>query len=252
MNFVNENQLALLLLCLVTGCIGTAFLLFRRVPPRAWKVIDLLWTTFGGLGTAVAIVAGIYRADTSRLDRQIDRAFTATGDFDRDAARFRLGHCEVDHPSPTFRVAIRSLCEKVEFLSASTAENSALPVFVSATRHAAPLSGLALFGRAEIARMHAPAADFEPAMFLVFAAEDEGTRDAVSLLRAAPSTAGIAAEYQVIARSYTTLVEEVKRLDDEWTYLQSHANILTLQVLALCLVGFVAPFRVGKAIADLA
>ncbi len=252
MNLVNDNQLALLFLCFVSGCIGTVFLIFLRVPPRVWKVIDLFWITFGGLGTAVAVVAGIYRADTSRLDRQIDRAYTATADFDRDAARFRLAHCEVDYPSSTFRTSIRTLCEKVEFLSASTAENSALPVFVSATRHAAPLRGLAIFGRGEMAEMPASAAAFEPAMFLAFAAEDDGTRAAASLLRSAPSTAGIAAEYQVIAKSYTTLVEEVKRLDDEWTYLQSRASILTLQVLALCLVAFVAPFRVGKAVADLA
>ena len=41
------------------------------------------------------------------------------------------------------------------------------------------------------------------------------------------------------------------QLGEEWDFLQSRSGILTLQVLALSLVAFAAPFRLGKSIADL-
>lgn len=251
MDFVNDNQLPLILLCFLLGSLGTVVLFRSGVATRAWRIADLVWICLGGIGALTAVIAGVYSADRSQLDRQIDLAYAASGAFDRDAARFRLAHCETDHPSPTFRPAIRDLCEKVEFLSASTAENSALPLFIAVTERAAPLSGLRLFGSGGMAAMEAEVAGFEPATFLAFAAEDDVTRSAVALLRAAPSTAGIAGEYQVIARSYEELIEEVMRLGEEWDYLQSRSGILTLQILALSLVAFAAPFRLGKSIADL-
>ncbi|WP_347310457.1 hypothetical protein [Defluviimonas sp. SAOS-178_SWC] len=251
MSFVNDHQLPLILACFLLGSLGATMLFRRRVTARAWKIADLVWVCLGGIGAITAVIAGVYTADSSRLDRQIDLAYAASGAFDRDAARFRLAHCETDHPSPAFRSAIRDLCEKVEFLSASTAGNSALPLFIAVTERAAPLSGLRLFGSGGMAEMEAEVARFEPASFLAFVAEDDVTRAAVALLRAAPSTAGIAGEYLVIARSYEELIEEVMHLGAEWDYLQSRSGILTLQVLALCLVAFAAPFRLGKSVVDL-
>ena len=63
--------------------------------------------------------------------------------------------------------------------------------------------------------------------------------------------AQIAAEFQVLAGSYRTLIDEVTHLRQEWQVLQDSAGILTIQILALCLVAFAAPFRLGKSIVDL-
>ncbi|MEZ5778101.1 MAG: hypothetical protein R3E44_07040 [Paracoccaceae bacterium] len=250
MHFINDNQLSLILLCFIAGSIGTALLFRRDVSHRAWKIADLVWVVLGGLGALTAVAAGVYKADSSRLDRQIDIAYATTREFDRDAARFRLAHCETNHPSRTFRAPIRDLCDKVEFLSASTAGNSTLPLFIAVTERAAPLSGLRLFGGGAPAEMEKAAA-FDETEFLAFAAEDDATRAAVALLREAPSTSGIAGEYQVLARSYEELIAEVMHLREEWEFLQDNSGILTLQVLALCLVAFAAPFRLGKSAVEL-
>src|SRR5690606_32180448 len=131
--------------------------------------------------------------------------------------------------APTFRPAIRTLCDKVEFLSASTAGNARLPLFISVTERAAPLQGLHLFfGGGDKDEMEAAtraAAGLDSGEFLAFAAEDAGTQGAVALLREAPSVAGVAAEYQVLARAYENLVGEVMTLRDEWDYLQSRGWI---------------------------
>ncbi|SPH17015.1 hypothetical protein DEA8626_00529 [Defluviimonas aquaemixtae] len=254
MQFINDNQLPLILICFLIGSIFTAFLFRSHASQRAWKYADVLWVVLGGLGALTAVVAGVYTADSSQLERQIDIAYAATREFDRDAARFRLAHCEVDHPAAAFRAPIRDLCDKVEFLSASTAGNSELPLFIAVTERAAPLQGLHLFFGAPDSgadMMEKEMATFDEAEFLAFAAEDEATRAAVALLRQAPSVAGVAAEYQVIARSYEELIDEVMHLRDEWEFLQESSEILTLQVLALCLVAFAAPFRLGKSIVEL-
>ena len=48
--FIIENQLILLILSFISGCIGTAFLLSKPAGDRAWLVADLLWVVLGGVG----------------------------------------------------------------------------------------------------------------------------------------------------------------------------------------------------------
>lgn len=254
MTFILENQLLLILVCFLLGSCGTALLFRRHVSRHAWKYADLVWVVLGGPGALTAVVAGVYTADTSQLNRQIDLAYATTREFDRDAARFRLAHCETAHPGRAFRQPIRDLCDKVEFLSASTATNAALPLFIEVTQRSAPLSGLHLFfggGDGEMEKMNDEVEAFDETQFLAFAAEDDTTRAAVALLREAPSVAGVAAEYQVIARAYEELIGEVTHLREEWRILQDNSGILTLQVIALSLVAFAAPFRLGKSVVEL-
>ncbi len=251
MNFIADNQLPLLIMFFLTGCVGTAFLFRKPAGHRSWKLADLVWVVLGGIGALVAVMAGLYKADSSRLDRQIDIAYAATASFDRDAARFRLRFCD-----PAYDDDIETLCEKVEFLSASTASNSELPLFIAVTNEVAPLTGFTvLFGLGssddldEMETMVEQANAFDPDQFLVFTSLDEPTQAAVDTLRRKVPT--IAGDYLILAIAYDDLIEQVGKLKDEWEYLQDNAHILILQVIALCLVSFAAPFRLGKSIVEL-
>ncbi len=251
MSFVTDNQLPLLILFFLLGLIGTAFLFRKPAGHRAWKLADLVWVVLGGIGALVAVLAGLYTSDSSRLDRQIDVAYAATLAFDRDAARFRLRFCD-----PAFDPDTAVLCEKVEFLSASTASNADLPLFIAVTNEVAPLQGLHfLFGRQakdemdDMRDMAATADAFDIEQFLVFTSLDEATQAAIdNMRRKVPAIAG---DYLILAQSYDDLVEQVGKLKDEWEYLQDNAHILVLQIVALCLVSFAAPFRLGKSVVEL-
>ncbi len=248
MNFVTENQLPLLILFFLAGSIGTAFLFRKPAGHRAWKLADLVWVVLGGIGALLAVLAGLYTSDSSRLDRQIDVAYAATLAFDRDAARFRLRFCD-----PAYDPDTAVLCDRVEFLSASTASNADLPLFIAVTNEVAPLQGLHfLFGRQEkeeIDQMAAKADAFNIDQFLVFTTLDETTQTAIdNMRRKVPAIAG---DYLILAQSYDDLVEQVGKLKDEWEYLQANAHILVLQIIALCLVSFAAPFRLGKSVVEL-
>ncbi len=248
MTFVTENQLPLLILFFLIGSVGTGFLFRKPAGHRAWKLADLVWVVLGGIGALVAVLAGLYTSDSSRLDRQIDVAYAASSAFDRDAARFRLRFCD-----PAYDPDTGVLCEKVEFLSASTASNTDLPLFIAVTNEVAPLQGLHfLFGRQdkdEMEEMAAKANAFDIEQFLVFTSLDEETQTAIdNMRRKVPAIAG---DYLILAQSYDELIEQVSKLKDEWEYLQANAHILVLQIVALCLVSFAAPFRLGKSIVEL-
>lgn len=245
MSFVLDHQLALLFACFVAGCIGVAAIFRKPAGSRAWKLADLLWVVLGGIGAVTAVLAGIYKSDSSLLDRQIDIAYALTDAFDRDAARFRLRYCENGSDAD-----LLILCNKVEFLSASTAGNADLPLFLAITESTGTLRTLPLFSNQPVPEQMADAADaFGEAAFLAFVALDDTTRPALASLRAPQPE--IAADFQILASTYNELIAQIRRLMAEWEFLRASAAILVLQTLALCLVSFAAPFRLGKSIAEL-
>lgn len=245
MSFLIDNQLILLLASFAAGIAGWLAVLRRPDRDRAWKFSDLIWIVVGGFGALAAVLAGLYRADTGRVERQIDLAYAATRAFDRDAARFRLSRCA----APVGPLI--TLCDKADYLSASTALNRDLPLFLDITRHTAPLQRLWLFGKtAQTSTMSDQADAFSTDQIIAFQARDDGTNTAIEALRASGQF-DIAADYQVLAEAYDDLIRDIQELKAEWDYLRANRIFLQIQVLALCLVAFAAPFRIGKSLADL-
>jgi len=253
MSFLIEYQFPLIFGCFLAGLIGWLFVLARPAASRAWKLADLVWVGLGGFGVLAAVVAGVYRADTGRIERQIDLGYAALSAFDHDASRFRLRYCEGD-AAPDARV----LCDKIEFLHASTAANRTLPIFLESTRVTAPLQALRLFAGSAPADMQgmshaammAAAQGFNPDV-LAFQATDAGTAGALARLTARPDQRSLTADFQVLAGTYDELIAQVRSVKVEWDYLQAHTLFLAVQIFALCLVAFAAPFRLGKSLAEL-
>ncbi len=247
--FMIENQFLLLFAFAAAGVVGTLLISRKPAGHRAWLMADLIWVVLGGFGALVAVLAGVYKADSGRIDRQIDIAYAATTAFDRDAGRFRLTHCQA--PTDT---AVAILCDKVDFLSASTAENADLPLFIAVSNEVAPLRGLNFIVRGEggndnMDMMIEKVDNFDTAQFLAFAPLDEITVPALNDLRA--RRPALAADFQILAQSYSALIQHVGKLKEEWEFLQANSHILALQIIALCLVSFAAPFRLGKSIVEL-
>lgn len=124
------------------------------------------------------------------------------------------------------------------------------------TQEVAPLTGLSFLvadthhsNMSEMQDMVAQADAFDIERFLVFASLDTPTETAIERLRA--SNPVIAGDYLILAKSYDGLIDQVGKLRAEWQYLQDNAHILLLQLFALCLVAFAAPFRLGKSIVEL-
>jgi hypothetical protein len=254
MSFLIDNQLPLILAAFLLGLLG-ALLVHRSGRRSLWgRMADLVWVGLGGLGALAAILSGIYQDDRTRLDRQVDVAYSVSRGFEADAARFRLAYCDAGPAYATAAEPIRALCDRVELLHASTARARRLPIFLEVSQTAEPLKALRLFlagpEPAEMAESRAEALAFDAAELLAFAARTPATEAATAVLAARPLTVGIAAEYRVISATYEDLIGTLERLVEDWRYLQGHSLVLTLQVVALCLIAFAAPFRLGKSVAD--
>lgn len=255
MSFLIDNQIALILAAFALGLAGAVIVARSGRGSRAWRVADLVWVGLGGLGAFAAILSGIYEGDRSRLDRQIDVAYAVTRGFETDAARFRLAYCDIGQAYQSVAGDVATLCDRVEFLHASTAQARRLPIFLEVVETAKPLRALRILlagPEPEAAGDGQGMAEaFEAGDLLAFAARTEATEAATARLARRPLTVGIAAEYRVIAATYEELIGTMERLIAEWRYLQDHSLVLTLQVIALCLIALAAPFRLGKSLADL-
>ncbi|MDH3263256.1 MAG: hypothetical protein OEM24_04595, partial [Paracoccaceae bacterium] len=166
-------------------------------------------------------------------------------------------YCDVGQAYASVAGDVLALCDRVEFLHASTARARRLPIFLEVSETAEPLRALRLFLSGPenepegMAESRAEAEAFDATELLSFAARTEATEAATARLARRPLTVGIAAEYQVIAMTYEELIATMERLIAEWRYLQTHSLVLSLQVVALCLIALAAPFRLGKSMADL-
>jgi hypothetical protein len=259
MNFLLDHQIAVILACFVMGTVIAAVIYRTAKGSLSWKIADFLWVALGGLGAVTALLAGSYQDEHGRVDRQIDISYATSKNFESNAGRFRLLHCEKDRQGAPYRAAVLALCDKVEFLSASVAINRDLPLFLDVAQTRTPLSSLGWLladdSQIESAtgmttnQMIAQVEKFDAVELLTFAAKDDKTRAAVARLNASPH-AEIAAEYQVLATTYDELIDQLGRVKAEWDYLEANSLVLTLQVLALCLIAFAAPFRLGKSLND--
>ncbi len=247
-----DHRLGLTVACFVLGLIGMVLLLRLSRDSPLWRFADLVWVALGGLGVITALLAGIYADDSARVERQIDVSYATSRAFDRDAARFRLRYCGSQAGEN-----IRQLCDKVEFLSASTAINADLPLFADVTRATAPLHALRpLIGGPEAAGNDMDYSEklsrverFDPVELLTFDPLDVAT---VMALRTVKATAPeIAADYRVLSLTYKELIGALTRLKSDWEFLQSNSLFALFQVLALSLIGIAAPFRLGKSLAEL-
>ena len=246
--FIVENQFLLITLSFLSGVFGILLIARKPAGHRAWYLADLIWVVLGLFGAMGAIMAGVYKTDSSRLERQIDIAYAATFAFDQDAARFRLRNCGTSAPGD-----VATLCDRVEFLSGSTAKNSALPLFIAVTEKANPLQGLHLITGSLENEIDSELMDranrYDPGELLAFSAFDEKINNSIKNLRT--TNPGVAGDYQVLAQGYERLIEQVAKLGEEWQYLRDRSYILHIQIISICLAAFAAPFRLGKSIAEL-
>lgn len=259
MNFLLENQTLSIIGSFILGSIIAAILYRRAQSSLSWKLADLLWVVLGGLGAIAALLSGSYLDERGRIDRQIDISYAITKSFEASANRFLLLHCDKDRQGPPFRATVVVVCKKTIALTTSAKANSKLPLFLDLAQTRPPLSSLSwlLGGRNRAASADgmtktsatAMVEDFDAAELQTIAVIDYATRTALSSLEASPH-ADVSVDYQVLAGTYSDLIKQLGRVKAEWDYLEENSIVLILQVVALCLIAFAAPFRLGKSIND--
>jgi hypothetical protein len=259
MNFLVENQVASIIGSFILGSIIAGLIYRHAQSSLSWKVADFVWVALGGVGAIAALLSGSYQNERGRIDRQIDISYAITKSFETSANRFLLLYCDKDRQGPPFRAVVVVVCKKTIALTTSAKANSELPLFLDLAQTRPPLSSLGLLlgwqdPRANSDGMTKTSAKamvdgFDMAELQTIAVIDYSTRTALSTLEASPH-AGISVDYQVLAGTYSDLIKQLGRVKAEWDYLEQNSIVLLLQVVALCMIAFAAPFRLGKSIND--
>ena len=255
MNFLVENQLVSIIGCFLLGTLGATLIYHFAKSGLSWRVADFIWVALGGVGAIAALLSGSYMDEHGRVNRQIDISYVISKNFDAMAERFKLLHCQFDRQGPDLRPPTLMLCKKVQELTASAKANQDLPLFLELTSPQSQLAGLAwLFppppaatGQVTNDQMASQVANFYTAALLSVASDDWPTVQAWNQLNGS-AHAEVAADYQVISETYEDLVATLGRVKAEWDYLEANSLVLLLQVIALCLIAFAAPFRLGKSL----
>lgn len=259
MTFLLDHQTASIIGSFVLGSIIAALIYRRAQSSLSWKVADFVWVVLGGVGAIAALLSASYQDERSRIDRQIDISYAITKSFEASANRFLLLYCDKDRQGPQFRATVVVVCKKTIALTTSAKANSKLPLFLDVAQTRSPLSSLGLLlggqnqaasadGMSKTSAM-AMVEGFDAAELQTIAVIDYATRTALSTLEASPFVE-ISIDYQVLAGSYSDLVKQLGQVKAEWDYLEENSVVLILQVIALCLIAFAAPFRLGKSIND--
>jgi hypothetical protein len=260
MNFLVENQLLSIIGSFCLGSIVAALLYRYAQSSLSWRMADFIWVALGGVGAITALLSGTYLDENSRVNRQIDISYAISKNFDTMAERFKLLHCQFDRQGPGLREPTLVLCEKLRALTKSAVANQDLPLFLELTVPKIRLAGLNWLypvqpgadatDTASQEKMAAQVANFDTAALLTVASNDWPAAQAWNRLNGSAS-AEVAVDYQVISETYEDLVATLGRVKAEWDYLQANSVVLILQVLALCLIAFAAPFRLGRSFTDL-
>lgn len=259
MNLFLEYKSVVIFCSVILGSVIAV--LFYRHPHSslAWKVADLVSVLLGGIGAIVALMAASYHDERGRVERQIDISYAITKSFEISANRFLLLYCDKDRQGPQYRAAVVVVCKKTIALVTSAKANSELPLFLDLAQTRAPLSsvGLLLGGQNKAAEADgmsktsamAMVENFDVAELQTIAVIDYATRTALSTLAASPHV-DVSVDYQVLAGTYADLIKQLGQVKAEWDYLEENSIVLILQVIALCLIAFAAPFQLGKTIDD--
>ena len=258
MNFLIENQLASIIGSFVIGSIVASLIYRYAKSSLSWRVADFIWVALGGVGAITALLSGTYLDEHSRVDRHIDISYATSKSFDAMAERFKLLHCQFDRQGPKLRPPTLVLCDKVRALSISAAANQDLPLFLELTTPKIRLAGLNWLYPAEPGaddatsqeKMANQVANFDTTTLLTVASNDWPAAQAWNRLNGSTSS-DVAADYQVLSETYENLVATLGRVKAEWDYLQANSVVLLLQVVALCLIAFAAPFRLGRSFSDI-
>lgn len=258
MNFLVENQLMSIIGSFCLGSIVAAQLYRYAKSSLSWRMADFIWVALGGVGAITALLSGTYLDEHSRVNRQIDISYAISKNFDAMAERFKLLHCQFDRQGPGLREPTLVLCEKLRALTKSAVANQDLPLFLELTTPKIRLAGLNWLypaqpeadGAATQEAMADQVASFDTATLLTVASNDWPAAQAWNRLNGSTSS-DVAADYQVLSETYEDLVTTLGRVKAEWDYLQANSVVLLLQVMALCLIAFAAPFRLGRSFSDI-
>lgn len=262
------HQWFIYFISVLLGVLVAIFALVRRKTEQFWKLVDLTWISVGTIATVAAVTTTLYISEISDAQRRIDRLRATIADLNTDAEMFVAIHCSERTLSSIIQVtslAMREACQDAIVVASETQSTSDL---ISFTELLAP--SIAINGEESRQRQIHAAFDLTANTYT----NENGTEltmasliQAKWLSRAKLNDAEFEGlgntilftgfydkfffELSAIRSRSASIAMEVESLRSSWQLILGKRSLLALRVIALTLISFVAPLRIGKSIFDI-
>jgi hypothetical protein len=253
-------------------CLG---ILLKKRDGHVWKIVDLVWVVFGGGAAISAVIASIYINKDGVLARQVDVLKANMTSISTDARRFNEEHCSETSEIAFYASMVSTLCANNRVMIESITQEEQRPFFSEISDITEELRE---FAGKEISTQIEPLDDFldpnttgnnDPDIIKsIFTNADitivlEGLKldlldplnnsatSAISALRRSGLYFDMTADYTSIAREYQKITQQLANVGTAWELNQQDFQFVVARALAIALVAFAFPLRVGKSIHDL-
>lgn len=279
-NWIVENQFFLIIVFFIIGTVTAHRLFFARNQKKIWKIADLGWIIAGGLSAATAVILSVLLSEINSVRRESDIFTAAVASFNKDAKRFMQVYC-TDRAdwrfSPVFRENGTILCAHIRKIEAETAEDAKLVRFASIfssgnekedTDHSWA-KGIAfrdydtdemntLFDALELAndlnfgeQVTIDTGAFSSLAFPVRKISEEEINQTLQILINSGDADAFCSEFITLNSRMKDIRFSTSQLQNRWNTVMRKQPLFLWRALALLVLSFIFPLRVGKSVHEL-
>lgn len=266
MPFFIEFELTVYGLSFFGGTLLTLFVWKRAIGRRSWRIVDLVWISIGSLSTGAAVLATAALGTATEVQRNSERLRNDVITINSEANTMKSLYCSRNQGQmlPNARESLNALCAFVNSVVFDTAENSELRSVLEWV--------LVEFGKEtkdELNHIERSGAiyklqdfdDSEPhlseignlknlPLFSLKVGPDI-IRNNIDLLLEASGYDLFIFELTDLRGKFERLTEKVEAFVPNIAVAKSRVYYLFARIMALMLLVFVVPLRIGKSIHDI-
>lgn len=128
-SFVADHLLVSMVLAFVFGLICAVILCFRWSSDQTWRIADLTWIFFGGVGVATALITSFLVTERGALVSRLQVAYTEISSLKREVAEFNFDHCRHLELNRTLLEQFRSDQSRAIICSQTLSMDAALNIY---------------------------------------------------------------------------------------------------------------------------
>lgn len=128
-SFLADHLLVAIVLAFVFGLICAIILSFRWSSDQTWRLADLVWIFFGGVGVATALITSFIVTERGALVSRLQAAYTEISYLKRAVTEFNFDHCRHFELSRTLIDHFRSNQSRTIICSQTRSMDAALNIY---------------------------------------------------------------------------------------------------------------------------
>lgn len=278
MIFVLKYQIVIIVLVLLLGTTVSIFLLFTKRTQQTWRVVDLIWIVFGGVGAGTAFFVSLYLTDVSNTQASINLLKSKISNL-HDASSIASSRYCSRPPSEFLPFYITSshgtICSAFEGMASETSRDSSAFDFIdllnennnnvsspktveeilNALKGPSPMSvpnSEVLETENQIGNsLEFSSLEIGMSVFWSFDVKDILYQNAALRLKESGIHSELAFEFFALKSQFIEITSEFEKMENTWDEIRQQRWWLFVRTLSLTMIAFCLPLRIGKSIHEI-